>query len=614
MRVILFLGVYVLPVALAREEEAVRHLVIHPRLNILSGMLQRLFISLGLAAFLAWMQSAEGALSRDVSIYNASVAVVVAVAAALAGLAVACRKGMPGRIGSVGAAAGAAASIIGIAYVMGAPASELLFALHAAAACPLAVAWGSLLAARPSRERGLPVCVAGALAAAFAFPCIGNAQLLNASALFPAASGLLLAATAKCSTDATADEDTAGDARSPKAARARQTRLFAYALCALMACASLFCGFTASPVAFNSSTSQETMVVITMTGLAVLLAALGAFSAGVGKQHGGTPHDRISAQKQSDEASSRQVIVLQLFVGLASIVFVVGLLLFSAAAAGTMTTSIGIVYGVRQCLVCVCWIIFPQAAAISNENLATEGRLAHLLLASGTLYAFALGSLIDRLCSFTFAQLLVIATACIAFVALLAVTYLTLHMRDLLESQARERRTGEHADGDGEAEGHPEHEDGRVARATDAESGGDVPAVSARTDAEGQAAGAESAGEDDRFPADGSAHAQQDDPTTADTDSLKRLMQSLRLQQVEPYGLTERETQISLLLLDGQTMRGIAEELFITERTVKFHSRNAYEKMGVSSKKELMQKFSNLPPTPAEPPLAPDAKSGGHSS
>lgn len=91
-------------------------------------------------------------------------------------------------------------------------------------------------------------------------------------------------------------------------------------------------------------------------------------------------------------------------------------------------------------------------------------------------------------------------------------------------------------------------------------------------------------------------------------------MQSLRLQQVEPYGLTERETQISLLLLDGQTMRGIAEELFITERTVKFHSRNAYEKMGVSSKKELMQKFSNLPPTPAEPPLAPGAKSGGHSS
>lgn len=49
------------------------------------------------------------------------------------------------------------------------------------------------------------------------------------------------------------------------------------------------------------------------------------------------------------------------------------------------------------------------------------------------------------------------------------------------------------------------------------------------------------------------------------------------------------------MLLDGQTMKGIAEELFITERTVKFHSKNAYEKIGVASKKELMQAFSDLP-------------------
>lgn len=74
-----------------------------------------------------------------------------------------------------------------------------------------------------------------------------------------------------------------------------------------------------------------------------------------------------------------------------------------------------------------------------------------------------------------------------------------------------------------------------------------------------------------------------------------REVQRRRQLQLEPYGLTERETQIVTLLLDGQTMKGIAEELFITERTVKFHSKNAYVKLGVANKKELMQAFSDLP-------------------
>lgn len=557
-------------------------------------MLQRLLIPIGLAAFLAWMQCAEGALSRDVSIYNTSGAVVIAVAAALGAMTVAWRRKAPGGSGAIGAAAGVVASILGIAYVMGVPAHEFLFALHAAAACPLATAWGSLLSARPSRERALSVCVAGMLAAAFAFLCIGNAQLLSASALFPAASGLMLLAAAKCTSGAAADEGRkqAECVRSPEPAQTRQTRLFAYALCALMVCASLFCGITASPVASNSSTPQATMVAITIAGLAVLLVVLGAFGAGDaamgGKRRGGALHGGAPAQAQADAAATWQSIVLQLFVGAASIAFVAGLLLFSAAAAGTMTTSIGIVCGVRQCLVCVCWIVFPQVAAIPSEITAAQGRIARLLFASGTLYVLALGSLIDRMCSFTFAQLLVVATACIACVALLAVGYLTLFMRNLLKSQAGERR-----EEDREAARQPERDDGRTARDRNAEPGAEPGAAST--------------------PETGT-HAQQGAATAVDADSLKQQLQALRLKQVEPYGLTERETQITLLLLDGQTMRSIAEELFITERTVKFHSRNAYEKMGVSSKKELMQKFSDLPPTPTEPPLAPGANDGLRSS
>ncbi len=537
-------------------------------------MPQRILISIGLAGLLAWTQCAEGALSRDVSIYNTSGAVVIATAGMLAALALAGSKGVRVGTPAAGAAAGAVATVAGLAYVAGAPAFELLFAVHAAAACPLAVAWGCLLAKQPARSRALSVCVAGMLAAAFSFACIGNVHLMSSSALFPAASGLLLFAAAKWrgpaagageaagadagrATSATAEGSTGGagatgDIRLPSPAQAHQARLFAYALSALVLGASLFCGITASPVASNSSTPQSTMAAVNIAGLLALAAVLCACSSGRIGAKEGHREDALrggsTAAPKTGSSAARQDIVLQLFVGLASLGFVAGLLLFSAAAAGTMTVSVGVICGVRQCLVCVCWIVFPQIAGLS-EKATTDGRIAQLLLASGTLYAPAAGSLIDRACAFTFAQLLVIATACIALVALLAVAYLTLHMRNLLAGQAESRAAREQAA---------------------AES---VPASQAH-------------------------------PAEVDAEALKQQLQALRLQQVEPYGLTERETQIALMLLDGQTMRGIAEELFITERTVKFHSRNAYEKMGVSSKKELMQKFSDLPPAPAESPLA----------
>lgn len=95
-----------------------------------------------------------------------------------------------------------------------------------------------------------------------------------------------------------------------------------------------------------------------------------------------------------------------------------------------------------------------------------------------------------------------------------------------------------------------------------------------------------------------------DSPTTDEPEpdarqalTIEEIREEFRLHQLkvmEPYGLTDREQQIVAMLLDGQTMRGIAEQLFITERTVKFHSKNAYEKLGVHSKKELMQLFSEL--------------------
>lgn len=51
--------------------------------------------------------------------------------------------------------------------------------------------------------------------------------------------------------------------------------------------------------------------------------------------------------------------------------------------------------------------------------------------------------------------------------------------------------------------------------------------------------------------------------------------------------LTKREHQIVNLIQKGLSNREIAEELFISETTVKKHVSNIFEKTGVSSRKEL---------------------------
>lgn len=58
---------------------------------------------------------------------------------------------------------------------------------------------------------------------------------------------------------------------------------------------------------------------------------------------------------------------------------------------------------------------------------------------------------------------------------------------------------------------------------------------------------------------------------------------------LEPYRLSPRELQVSLLMLDGCTAAAASENLGISIATVKFHLGNAYRKVGIQSKAELMQ-------------------------
>ena len=61
-----------------------------------------------------------------------------------------------------------------------------------------------------------------------------------------------------------------------------------------------------------------------------------------------------------------------------------------------------------------------------------------------------------------------------------------------------------------------------------------------------------------------------------------------RLAFARTRGLSDRETEVFLLLAQGRSRRFIADELFISEGTVSKHSQRIYEKLGVHSKQELL--------------------------
>jgi len=81
-------------------------------------------------------------------------------------------------------------------------------------------------------------------------------------------------------------------------------------------------------------------------------------------------------------------------------------------------------------------------------------------------------------------------------------------------------------------------------------------------------------------------------------DDLNRL--SLFKNKVEPneqhfinYQISDREKEITLLLLKGNTYKEISEELFISMSTVKTHASNIYKKCGVKSRNELNYLFNS---------------------
>ena len=65
-----------------------------------------------------------------------------------------------------------------------------------------------------------------------------------------------------------------------------------------------------------------------------------------------------------------------------------------------------------------------------------------------------------------------------------------------------------------------------------------------------------------------------------------------RLKFVEKYNMSEQETEVAVLILQGFDNKKIAESLFISISTVKFHVRNILRKLGLSSRSAVISRFA----------------------
>ena len=57
--------------------------------------------------------------------------------------------------------------------------------------------------------------------------------------------------------------------------------------------------------------------------------------------------------------------------------------------------------------------------------------------------------------------------------------------------------------------------------------------------------------------------------------------------------LSKREAQVAEKISQGLTNQSIADQLFISERTVKFHCTNIFKKLAITNRKMLISLFKS---------------------
>ena len=68
-----------------------------------------------------------------------------------------------------------------------------------------------------------------------------------------------------------------------------------------------------------------------------------------------------------------------------------------------------------------------------------------------------------------------------------------------------------------------------------------------------------------------------------------------------PEQLTRREAEIAQLAAQGMRDKDIADELVLSVRTVESHLATAYRKLGIASRRELVEALGNQPHTGSVP-------------
>jgi DNA-binding CsgD family transcriptional regulator len=65
--------------------------------------------------------------------------------------------------------------------------------------------------------------------------------------------------------------------------------------------------------------------------------------------------------------------------------------------------------------------------------------------------------------------------------------------------------------------------------------------------------------------------------------------------------LTPQELQIATVVADGLTTREAATRLFLSPKTVEYHLRNAYRKLGIRTRRELLGALADETADPRSP-------------
>ena len=68
------------------------------------------------------------------------------------------------------------------------------------------------------------------------------------------------------------------------------------------------------------------------------------------------------------------------------------------------------------------------------------------------------------------------------------------------------------------------------------------------------------------------------------TPDLERLGGTSAVRSAQPFGLTPRELEVLRLVASGRTNRAIADQLFLSEKTVDRHVSNLFTKLDVSTR------------------------------